>query len=662
MFSAGLLIAQTAASANSAIFAFLAYMSAVMLLAWLSSRVVQRSSFLNEYFLGSRDLGIWAFALTFAATSASGGSFIGFPSLVYTHGWSVALWISSYMLVPLVAMGLLAKRLNQIARQTDALTIPDLVQERFQSSVLGLLATLLIIFFTTFNLIAQFKGGSVILQTLLSDVPLFQQATNQFSVMAGAVPWLTQGVDPGYLLCLLIFAVAVVAYTTYGGFRAVVWTDVLQGVVMVLGVLILLPMTLIAVGGLGNSTRHLASSKVTQRVRVALSTSDAGLIAEQATLNRGMHVVALRGQELVNLRLDEDARVGEFGYILPLRDNDISAANEPLISALHVPNVPQQALTASADNPLASQADPLLRVEEMVLAQWIYGANWNAAYVSLPGPSESNAGGFLPISAGISFFFFWCFASAGQPSNMIRCMAFRDSRILSRAIFTVSIYYSLIYFPIVIIFCCARTLLPGWELESDRIMPEMATSVTAWFGVPWLAGLLVAAPFAAVMSTMDSFLLLVSSSVVRDIYQRWIHPEPNDRRIKVLTYSTTLIVGVIAMLAAVNPPRFLQEIIVFTGAGLATSFLVPVGLALYWPRFNAFGAIAGMLTGFLSNITLYAIGSWQAGEMAAYEPWGFSPFLVGMLCSLIFSVVICLVTPAPKQELVVRFFHRRASN
>ena len=85
-------LAQSSGS-NAAIIAFMGYMCIVMFLAWLSSRVAQKSSFLKEYFLGGRNLGVWAFALTFAATSASGGSFIGFPSKVYTHGWSLALWI-----------------------------------------------------------------------------------------------------------------------------------------------------------------------------------------------------------------------------------------------------------------------------------------------------------------------------------------------------------------------------------------------------------------------------------------------------------------------------------------------------------------------------------------------------------------------------------------
>ena len=90
----------------------------------------------------------------------------------------------------------------------------------------------------------------------------------------------------------------------------------------------------------------------------------------------------------------------------------------------------------------------------------------------------------------ISFFFMWTFSGAGQPSNMVRLMAFKESKTLRRAIFTVSIYYSLIYFPLVIIFCCARVLLPGWETEPDRIMPEMAKVTTELAGAPWLAGLI----------------------------------------------------------------------------------------------------------------------------------------------------------------------------
>ncbi len=82
-----ILLAQApAGGSNAALVTFIFYTLAVFALAGVSSRLLRRKRFLSEYFLGSRGLGMWAFALTFAATSASGGSFTGFPSKIYTHG------------------------------------------------------------------------------------------------------------------------------------------------------------------------------------------------------------------------------------------------------------------------------------------------------------------------------------------------------------------------------------------------------------------------------------------------------------------------------------------------------------------------------------------------------------------------------------------------
>ena len=101
---------------TAALLTFAGYTISVFVLAILSNRVGKGKDFVGEYFLGSRSFGVWAFALTFAATNASGGSFTGFPALIYTHGWTLALWIAAYMVMPLVSMALIGKRMNQIAR------------------------------------------------------------------------------------------------------------------------------------------------------------------------------------------------------------------------------------------------------------------------------------------------------------------------------------------------------------------------------------------------------------------------------------------------------------------------------------------------------------------------------------------------------------------
>ena len=79
------------------------FIAASVWLGTLAQKVVERSEFIQGYFQGNRGLGAWTIALT--ATVQSGGTFMGFPSLVYTHGWIVALWIGSYMVVPITGFG-----------------------------------------------------------------------------------------------------------------------------------------------------------------------------------------------------------------------------------------------------------------------------------------------------------------------------------------------------------------------------------------------------------------------------------------------------------------------------------------------------------------------------------------------------------------------------
>ncbi len=641
---------------NSAIITFAIYIVLVMVLAGLSHRLLQSKSFMSEYFLGSRSLGVWAFALTFAATSSSGGSFIGFPSLVYTHGWVVALWIGSYMVVPIFTMGLLGKRINQVARKTGAITIPDVLRDRFDSPGFGGLATVLIVFFMTFNLIAQFKGGSNILQTLLADVPLFHAAKVFTSDTLAGVPFFGAA-DAGYFLCLLVFTAAVVVYTAYGGFRAVVWTDVLQGVVMVAGVLIMLPMAIYLVGGMEKATKEIARMTPPRAVSLLIET-DEPLASPLVLAKNSWLVSGGEGENRRVFRLAAEARIKSGETTAQVKTDEAAKQHIPAIEITFAKHIASARPTTFTSGGKVVSVHQQVVPEEQKKKTGYDGDGQAGVYMKGPGIDKSSADGFLPLGLAISFFFMWNFSGAGQPSNMVRLMAFKDSNTLRRAIFTVAIYYTLIYFPLVVIFMCAKVLLPGWETDSDRIMPEMAKALTLAMNMPWLAGLLVAAPFAAVMSTMDSFLLMISSALVRDVYQRNINPDAPEKTIKRLTYVVTVVVGLTAMLAAVSPPQFLQDIIVFTGSGLSTSFLAPVSLALYWPRFNRQGAIAGMLSGFLTHMLLYTVGFFESGELEPLQLFGFHPFMVGALASAVVSVVVALTTSPPPEHLVRKFFYR----
>ena len=664
----------------------------------------KRREFVGEYFLGSRSLGLWAFALTFAATSSSGGSFMGFPSLIYTHGWVLALWIASYMVVPLVGMGLLGKRVNRLARQSGAVTIPDLIKARFKSGTVGMIATLLVLFFMFFYLLAQFKAGSKIMTTLLQDVAVYQSAVNAVGSAIDGVWWIGSA-EPDYLLCLLVFAFSVIVYTAFGGFRAVVWTDVMQGIVMGAGVIILLFLTLSQVGGLTKATEQLKEMTPPEfgswLIKLDQAQDEEIVIAKGTWLrlpNGGIarlkdQVHLAKGETEAMATLLRITTPAEVERITPTSlDFEFSTTfTEPGMGVITLGQaqdkdgtLPEGTWLRLANDDIAWLAEevPLAKGETEVEAKLLrimtppeldrikptklgfavsttfdpaeakgYGVGQRGVYVSAPGPHPERKDGFLNVWLTISFFFFWAFASAGQPSNMVRLMAFKGTNVLRNAILTVSVYYTVIYLLLVVIFCCGRILLPGMEVDSDRIMPELAAKVTRDAGVPWLAGLLLAAPFAAVMSSVDSFLLMVSSSVVRDIYQNRVNPSASERRLKRLSYLVTAVVGSLAMLAVLNPPQYLQDLIVFATSGLAGCFLMPVLLGLYWPGMTSRGAIAGMLGGLGCHLALYIAGYAVNGKFEAYKMpvLEFDPFIWALLVSGLLGWLVSLgQAKAPK--------------
>src|SRR6476659_312405 len=250
MAEAPFLLAQSAAAGPAAmpspgvgaLAALVLFIAASVWLGTVAQRVVERSQFIQGYFQGNRGLGAWTIALT--ATVQSGGTFMGFPSLVYTYGWIVALWIGSYMVVPLTGFAIIGKRVAQISRRTGAVTMPDLFRARYGSPAAGLVCSLLIIVFMTIMMFAQFKAGAVVMKIAWPGTGALALAEDANSP-----------IDKIYLIGLAIFSLTVVGYTLIGGFLAAVWTDLLQSVMMFIGVMILVVLALWSAGGLEPASR-----------------------------------------------------------------------------------------------------------------------------------------------------------------------------------------------------------------------------------------------------------------------------------------------------------------------------------------------------------------------------------------------------------------------
>lgn len=497
----------------------------------VANRVSEQGGFLKGYFLGNRGLGSWSMALT--ATVMSGGTFVGFPALVYQYGWVVGLWIASYMVVPLCTFAVLGKRMGQLSRLTGAITLPDFLRERFNSPRLGVWASALILFILAFSLIAQFKAGAVIMQQVLPAIPGFP---TEGTIL---------GQPPAYIIGLAIFTTVVVVYTMAGGFLAAVWTDVFQSVLMAIGVLILFPLALARSGGLDAATH-------------------AGVQA----------------------------------------------------------------------------AGP--------------------GFAFAPGAGRE----FLPLTMAFSFFCMWSIAGMGQPATLVRLMAFRDTKTLRHAMALLAVYNTLIYLPLVFISICARPIL-GTLDRPDEMMPRMAITVAT----PWIAGLILAAPFGAVMATISAFLVQISSSIVQDVYHRWLNPHASERTLRWMSHFFILIVALAAAGAAINSPKFLQAIVVFAGGAAACAFLVPALMGAFWKRATPRGALASMLGGVGVVVLLYGAGmylkavnpDWDPGigEKSTFAPFywlGFAPFVWGLAASAALGVGVSLLDRKPKPDEVDRFF------
>ncbi len=636
---------------------FTLYILGTFFLAWLSHRIVSKKAFLGEYYLGSRCLGSWTLAFTFAATSASGGSFTGYPSLIYSYGWVLALWIGSYMIFSLCTMSVLGKRLNQVARKTGAITVPDILRDRFRAPELGLYATCTMIFFLVANLVGQFRAGALILATT------FNLPTTTSVI---------RDVNDGELIGLIVFAVVVIFYTSYGGFRAVVWTDVMQGVVMGVGILILVPLILYKAGGLNAVNQTIAERPPTVVTSLPGGNNDLAFLLKKPP-KEGLSIVGVRyvipkvnpASESVNLVPDEkgtarwlEIRVrrnadGEVtttaNKVKKLVEND-SKLNEMFDLEDSYENNGEGAWQRTVDED----------TEFPITSKWRFLRGTEFLY----GPGRRpNGRPFHTFGLIISFFIMWAITGMAQPGNMVRLIAFKDSKTLKRAILTVTVYFALIYLPLVFVFVSARTLLPYLSQEnSDKAMALIATRVVAsdggWF-TSILAALLVAAPFAAIMSTVDSFLLMVSSGMVRDVYQRTLNPDAKEKTLKRASYLTTVVAGFLVAGFAIRRIDFLQYIIVFTSIGLACTLIWPIFLGLYWKRMTREGALAAMLVGSTTIVGLF-LPTFFGGQTIYL--FGFYPVVWGLLGSLTVAIVVSYLTGPPPEDLVNFYFRVPKTN
>ena len=267
-------------------------------------------------------------------------------------------------------------------------------------------------------------------------------------------------------------------------------------------------------------------------------------------------------------------------------------------------------------------------------------------------PQFGEAGnyGFLSIISTTA----WGLGYFGMPQVLLRFMAIRDEKELtrSRRIATVWVVISLTV--AVFIGLVGRSLYPTELLtkaDSESVFILLSTKLLP----PILAGFVMAGILAATISSSDSYLLIAASAFAKNVYHGICKKDATDKQVMTITRITLLAIAAIAILISLDEDSVIFTIVSFAWAGFGATFGPIMLLSLFWKRTTRAGAIAGMLGGgsmvFIWNLLVRPLG----GIFDIYE------LLPAFIFSCILIVVVSLLTAPPSKEIQDEFDEVRAT-
>lgn len=192
------------------------------------------------------------------------------------------------------------------------------------------------------------------------------------------------------------------------------------------------------------------------------------------------------------------------------------------------------------------------------------------------------------------------------------------------------------------------------ELKIDKDIMVLASSEIA--NLPnWVIGLVAAGGMAAALSTAAGLLLVISTSVSRDLF-RTFKPDMTEKRELLIARFSAAGAVLMAGYFGVNPPGFVAEVVAFAFGLAAASFFPVIIMGIFSSRMNKEGAIAGMISGLVFTIAYISYFKFISPELNSVENWwfGISPEGIGslgMVVNFVVTFVVSKVTPAPPQKV-----------
>ncbi|MBR9919239.1 MAG: sodium/proline symporter [Bacteroidetes bacterium] len=486
------------------------YVGVLFLIGIVASRRIKS---ISDFYVGGKNIGYWAVAFSARATGESGWLLIGLTGMGAIAGVSAYWVVLGEVLGVAISWFFMAKKFKRQSDEYDSITVPDYLESHFKSTknTLRIISASVLSVFVIIYVSSQIDATGIAFESLLG-----------FNYFTGAII--------GFCI--------VMVYIFVGGFVAVVWSDLFQGLLMFFG-LVLLP------------------------------------IIAWFSISRGPGI----------------------------------------LEGLH-------------------SIDPALTN--------IWGGNpdpWMNLFTIL---------GFSMIGLGF----------LGSPQVYVRFMSIKNEKEIDKGKPVAIIFTLLTDAAAVTIGIMARYFFTDQGVDPEAVLgiggQDVLSMMTEQFLPAILVALYIAIVLSAIMSTIDSLLVIASSAITHDFYEKIYKPGLSQKQMTRLSRIVTVAMALIALglamaIALLSPERQVFWVIIFGWSGIAATFCPVIILSLFWKGYSEQGAIASMITGFLC-VPIFKFG-FQAME-------GIGPyfekldvlapsFLIAMIAGFVFSKIY-----PPKPEVM----------
>ncbi|WP_053362569.1 sodium/proline symporter PutP [Bacillus sp. FJAT-27251] len=237
----------------------------------------------------------------------------------------------------------------------------------------------------------------------------------------------------------------------------------------------------------------------------------------------------------------------------------------------------------------------------------------------------------------------WGLGYFGQPHVLVRFMGIKSTKEIPKARLIGMVWMIVSLFGAVFVGFAGIAYFADAPLKNSETVFIMFSQVL--FN-PWVAGFLLAAILSAIMSTVDSQLLVSSSALANDFYKAIFRKDASQKEEMIVGRIAVFGIALIAILLGYNPESKVLELVSYAWAGFGAAFGPVIILSLFWKRMTRNGALAGILVGAITVIV------WAQLKGGLFDLYELAP---GFLFATISIIVVSLVDKAPSKEIQEEF-------